>query len=82
MFIMRRLLCAVLIAESWSKLYRGMRDFLVESIQPATSWFGRQWQWACGEHLLPHWTGANIDPAPRLLDARGSGDPSLSVDRL
>jgi len=44
MFIMRRLLCAVLIAESWSKLYRQMRDFLVEWIQPATSWFGRQWQ--------------------------------------
>jgi hypothetical protein len=52
-----------LIAASWSKPYRHTEDFSVESIkQQCRGWDGSG-KCACGEHLLPHWIGDNIDRA-------------------
>jgi hypothetical protein len=57
----RRLLCAVVIAESWSKPYRHTYDFSVESIKPAMSWFILQRRGA--NILLTH---GSLSPARRF----------------
>jgi hypothetical protein len=61
--------CGV-IACSWSKAYRRMQDFRVESIKPAMSWFVRQRRVDVRRTPVTHLTGGNTRPRQHWRDHR------------